>query len=107
MILIKSIPFKCWRILSYKTLKAYFVGIILGSMPALELMMYQLQAQDVNFAMEASRKSRNAFAAAKASLGVGKNSDGISSIKKALDFSFQDVEGLLRLVRLAVEAINR
>lgn len=64
-------------------------------------------AQDVNFAMEASRKSRNAFAAAKASLGVGKNSDGISSIKKALDFSFQDVEGLLRLVRLAVEAINR
>jgi hypothetical protein len=66
-----------------------------------------LQAQDVNFAMEASRKSRNAFAAANASLAVGKNADGITSIKKALDFSFQDVEGLLRLVRLAVEAINR
>ncbi|WJX85051.1 hypothetical protein P8452_67558 [Trifolium repens] len=64
-------------------------------------------AQDVNFAMEASRKSRNAFAAANASLAVGKNADGITSIKKALDFSFQDVEGLLRLVRLAVEAINR
>lgn len=75
------------------------------NMLALELMTYQLQAQDVNFAMEASRKSRNAFAAANASLG--KNSDGISSIKKALDFSFQDVDGLLRLVRLAVEAINR
>ncbi|KAI5425074.1 cysteine-tryptophan domain-containing zinc finger protein 3 [Lathyrus oleraceus] len=64
-------------------------------------------AQDVNFAMEASRKSRNAFAAADASMGVGKNADGISSIKKALDFSFQDVEGLLRLVRLAVEVIHR
>ncbi|XP_047157302.1 cysteine-tryptophan domain-containing zinc finger protein 3-like [Vigna umbellata] len=64
-------------------------------------------AQDVTFAMEASRKSRNAFAAANSSLGVGKNTDGISSIKKALDFSFQDVEGLLRLVRVAVEAINR
>ncbi|CAJ1879051.1 unnamed protein product [Sphenostylis stenocarpa] len=64
-------------------------------------------AQDVNFAMEASRKSRNAFAAANSSPGVGKNTDGISSIKKALDFSFQDVEGLLRLVRVAVEAINR
>lgn len=64
-------------------------------------------AQDVNFAMEASRKSRNAFAAANANLSVGKNAEGISSIKKALDFSFQDVEGLLRLVRLAVEAINR
>ncbi|XP_027924835.1 LOW QUALITY PROTEIN: uncharacterized protein LOC114182216 [Vigna unguiculata] len=64
-------------------------------------------AQDVTFAMEASRKSRNAFAAANSSPGVGKNTDGISSIKKALDFSFQDVEGLLRLVRVAVEAINR
>lgn len=69
--------------------------------------MYQLQAQDVNYAMEASRKSRNAFAAANSSHAVGKYADDISSIKKALDFSFQDVEGLLRLVRLAVEAINR
>ncbi|KAJ1412647.1 Zinc finger, CW-type [Sesbania bispinosa] len=50
-------------------------------------------AQDVNFAMEASRKSRNAFAAANSSSGVGKYADGISSIKKALDFSFHDVEG--------------
>ncbi|KAK7259406.1 hypothetical protein RIF29_25013 [Crotalaria pallida] len=64
-------------------------------------------AQDMNFAMEASRKSRNAFAAANSSPGVTKHPDGISSIKKALDFSFQDVEGLLRLVRLAVEATNR
>lgn len=69
--------------------------------------LYQLQAQDVNFAMEAARKSRNAFAAANSSLAVDKNADGISSIKKALDFSFQDVEELLRLVKVAVEAINR
>nr|KYP71330.1 hypothetical protein KK1_010585 [Cajanus cajan] len=64
-------------------------------------------AQDVCFAMDASRRSRIAFAAANSSPGVGKNADGISSIKKALDFSFQDVEGLLHLVRVAVEAINR
>lgn len=64
-------------------------------------------AQDVNFAMEASRKSRNAFAAAGVSLGEGQNKEGISSIKRALDFNFQDVEGLLRLVRLAMEAISR
>ena len=69
--------------------------------------MYQLQAHEVNFAMEASRKSRNAFASANSSPSVGKNADGISSIKKALDFSFQDVEGLLHLVRHAAEAINR
>lgn len=66
-----------------------------------------MQAQDVNFAMEASRKSRNAFVAANSSLAVDKIADGISSIKKALDFSFQDVEELLRLVKVAAEAINR
>ncbi|KAJ4828498.1 hypothetical protein Tsubulata_012463 [Turnera subulata] len=64
-------------------------------------------AQDVNFAMEASRKSRNAFAAANASLGESRSGEGISSIKTALDFNFQDVDGLLRLVRLAIEAISR
>ncbi|XP_028762310.1 uncharacterized protein LOC114720781 isoform X2 [Neltuma alba] len=64
-------------------------------------------AQDVHFAMEASRKSRIAFAAANSSLCKGKHAEGISPIKKALDFNFQDVEGLLRLVRLAMEAINR
>jgi len=66
-----------------------------------------LQAQDVNSAMEASRKSRLAFAAANVSLGEARCGEGISSIKTALDFNFQDVEGLLRLVRLAIEAISR
>ncbi|KAF5462526.1 hypothetical protein F2P56_018527 [Juglans regia] len=64
-------------------------------------------AQDVNFAMEASRKSRIAFAAANVSLSETKYAESISSIKRALDFNFQDVEGLLRLVRLAMEAISR
>lgn len=66
-----------------------------------------LQAQDVNFAMEASRKSRIAFVAANGSLGEIQQREGIASIKTALDFNFQDVEGLLRLVRLAIEAITR
>ncbi|CAL1388901.1 unnamed protein product [Linum trigynum] len=64
-------------------------------------------AQNVNFAMEASRKSRVAFAAASISLGDYQSGEGITSIKTALDFSFHDVEGLLRLIRLAVEAIGR
>ncbi|XP_021675068.2 cysteine-tryptophan domain-containing zinc finger protein 7 isoform X3 [Hevea brasiliensis] len=64
-------------------------------------------AQDVNFAMEASRKSRIAFVAANVSLGETQHREGLSSIKKALDFYFQDIEGLLRLVRLAIEAISR
>lgn len=67
----------------------------------------QLQTQDVHFAMEASRKSRIAFAAASANMGEAKYVEGISSIKKALDFNFQDIDGLLRLLRLAINAISR
>ncbi|XP_062087465.1 cysteine-tryptophan domain-containing zinc finger protein 7-like isoform X2 [Humulus lupulus] len=65
-------------------------------------------AQDTIFAMEASKKSQVAFAAAStASLAEAKSGEAISSIKRALDFNFQDVDGLLRLVRLAMEAISR
>ncbi|XVE77660.1 hypothetical protein DITRI_Ditri13aG0080300 [Diplodiscus trichospermus] len=63
-------------------------------------------AQDVNYATEASRKSQNAFKAANLSLGGDESGEVISSVKKALDFNFQDVEGLLRLVRMAMEAIS-
>lgn len=62
--------------------------------------------QDVNFAMEASRKSRIAFAAT-SRLGETSDNDAISSLKKALDFSFQDVESLLRLIRVAMESLGR
>ncbi|KAL5701162.1 hypothetical protein ACHQM5_026529 [Ranunculus cassubicifolius] len=60
---------------------------------------------DVNSAMEASRKSQNAFAAASASLEESQI-EGICSVKRALDFNFYDVQGLLRLVKLAMEAIT-
>ncbi|GMH25996.1 hypothetical protein Nepgr_027839 [Nepenthes gracilis] len=63
-------------------------------------------AQDVNFAMEASRKSRLAFAAANMGAEQAHLKEGISSTKRALDFNFHDVESLLRLVRLAMEAIS-
>ncbi|KAF8394535.1 hypothetical protein HHK36_020746 [Tetracentron sinense] len=55
-------------------------------------------AQYINFAMEASRKSQNAFAVANSSLEEARHGEGISSVKRVLDFNFQDVEGLLRLV---------
>ncbi|KAJ8749670.1 hypothetical protein K2173_026319 [Erythroxylum novogranatense] len=64
-------------------------------------------SQEVSSAMEASRKSRIAFAAANSKLGEAQGGDVISSIRTAYDFSFQDVEGFLRLVRLAFEAIDR
>ncbi|WOG87318.1 hypothetical protein DCAR_0206541 [Daucus carota subsp. sativus] len=61
--------------------------------------------QEANFAMEASRKSRSAFLTA--SREETKYRDGLPSVKKALDFSFKDMDGFLRLVRLAMEAISR
>ncbi|KAK4717524.1 hypothetical protein R3W88_015862 [Solanum pinnatisectum] len=63
-------------------------------------------AQAVNFAMEASRKSRVAFAAVYPGPGDSQCKEGALSVKKALDFNFQDVDGLLRLVRVAMEAIS-
>ncbi|CAI9105344.1 OLC1v1004250C3 [Oldenlandia corymbosa var. corymbosa] len=63
-------------------------------------------AQDVNNAMEASRKCQSAFAAANARFSGPQYKEGMSSVKKALDFNFQDVERLLRLVRVAIEAVE-
>ncbi|KAF3962416.1 hypothetical protein CMV_013055, partial [Castanea mollissima] len=63
-------------------------------------------AQDVNFAMEASRKSQISFAAANVVLAKTRNEEVISSIKRTLDFNFHDVEELLRLVHLAMKALS-
>ncbi|KAL8192029.1 hypothetical protein R6Q57_028150 [Mikania cordata] len=60
-------------------------------------------AQDVNFAMEASRRSQIAFAACGSQ---SEHSHHKEVIKSALDFNFQDVEGLLQLVRVAMEVIS-
>ncbi|KAM7276122.1 hypothetical protein ACFE04_017988 [Oxalis oulophora] len=59
-------------------------------------------SEDVHCAMEASRKSRIAFAAANLNSG---EANGVCAIKMALDFNFHDVLGLVRLVRLAMEVI--
>ncbi|XP_059295310.1 cysteine-tryptophan domain-containing zinc finger protein 3 isoform X2 [Lycium ferocissimum] len=64
-------------------------------------------AQEVNLAMDASRKSRIAFAAAYPGPGDTQCKEPALSVKKALDFNFQDVDGLLLLVRIAMEAISR
>uniref|UniRef100_M4EX29 AAA+ ATPase domain-containing protein n=1 Tax=Brassica campestris TaxID=3711 RepID=M4EX29_BRACM len=64
-------------------------------------------SQNVSYAMDASRKAQTAFAIAKGiSSGTRYSSNGIASIKRALDFDFQDMEKLLRVVRLAMESIN-
>ncbi|XP_011023642.1 PREDICTED: uncharacterized protein LOC105125054 isoform X2 [Populus euphratica] len=64
-------------------------------------------AEDVNLAMEALRKSQAAFAAAEIILAETGNMEGISSIKKVLDMGFHDVEGLLQLVRSAIESLHK
>ncbi|PPD95512.1 hypothetical protein GOBAR_DD07448 [Gossypium barbadense] len=54
-------------------------------------------AQDINHAMEASRKSRTTFLAASSNSKGAECGKSISSVKKALDFNFLDVEGMLHL----------
>ncbi|GMH13160.1 hypothetical protein Nepgr_015001 [Nepenthes gracilis] len=62
--------------------------------------------QIVNLSMEASRKCQMAFAAALLILPHAGNGEGISSVKRVLDFSFHDVDELIHLVRLAMEAFS-
>ncbi|XP_055813375.1 cysteine-tryptophan domain-containing zinc finger protein 7 isoform X2 [Solanum dulcamara] len=64
-------------------------------------------AQEVNLAMDASRKSRVAFAAAYPGHSDTQCKVPALSVKKALDLSFHDVDSLLRLIRIAMEAISR
>ncbi|KAH0638092.1 uncharacterized protein [Solanum tuberosum] len=63
-------------------------------------------AQEVYLAMDASRKSRVAFAAAYPGHSDTQCKVPALSVKKALDFSFHDVNNFLRLVRIAMEAIS-
>ncbi|GAB4851261.1 hypothetical protein Ancab_030557 [Ancistrocladus abbreviatus] len=63
--------------------------------------------QDVNFAMEASTKSHNAFTAATGCLEEMHNKEFMASVKRVIDFSFQDVGELVRLVHLARKAIRQ
>uniref|UniRef100_M1ASZ4 CWZF3/5/7 THD domain-containing protein n=2 Tax=Solanum tuberosum TaxID=4113 RepID=M1ASZ4_SOLTU len=56
--------------------------------------------------MDASRKSRVAFAAAYPGHSDTQCKVPALSVKKALDFSFHDVNNFLRLVRIAMEAIS-
>ncbi|XP_022138572.1 uncharacterized protein LOC111009697 isoform X3 [Momordica charantia] len=62
--------------------------------------------RDINLAMEAVKKSRNAFAAAGSHVSDAKNVTHLASVKKAIDFSFQDVEELIQLVRVALKTIT-
>ncbi|KAK8585814.1 hypothetical protein V6N13_050784 [Hibiscus sabdariffa] len=63
--------------------------------------------QDASFAMEASRKSQTCLIVATSSLEEAQNVEWITSVKKVIDFSFRDVDGLISLVQQATQAIRR
>ena len=78
----------CKFLLSAHKKKGLLIYIYASSI----LKSHYLQAQDVNFAMEASRKSQIAFAAANPRMEEAQNREGIISVKRALDVHFQDLE---------------
>ena len=66
-----------------------------------------LKAHDTDHAMEASTKSFIAFDHARAHLESShKGHNIISSLKRVLDFSFHDIDGLLCFIRIAMDAIR-
>ncbi|KAL2341738.1 hypothetical protein Fmac_009678 [Flemingia macrophylla] len=62
--------------------------------------------QDINFAMEASRKCQSTYADATMVMEEARNKDCITSIRSVIDFSFQDMDELVRLVWTARKAIS-
>ncbi|KAF7837845.1 uncharacterized protein G2W53_006327 [Senna tora] len=63
--------------------------------------------QDVNYAMEASRKCLKTLAAANVTMEEARNKESITSIRRVVDLSFQDVDELVDLVWIATKAISR
>ncbi|KAL5712875.1 hypothetical protein ACHQM5_014999 [Ranunculus cassubicifolius] len=62
--------------------------------------------KDVNKAMDASTKCQMAFAAAKKCSDDPKYASEFSLVKKAISSSFHEVDTVIYLVQLAMEAIN-
>ncbi|KAI9123074.1 hypothetical protein K1719_005963 [Acacia pycnantha] len=62
--------------------------------------------QDVNYAMEASRKCQSAFAAATVIMEEARNGDCLTSMRRVIDLSFHDVDELVGLVCTAMKAIS-
>lgn len=57
--------------------------------------------------MEASIKCKSTFMAANLNMDEARNRDCITSIRKVIDFSFQDVDELVHLVMIATKAMTR
>ncbi|KAI5082743.1 hypothetical protein GOP47_0002486 [Adiantum capillus-veneris] len=60
---------------------------------------------DTGSALDALTKSVNAFTAAESALSSF-TTEGMSALRKVLDFSFHDVDSFVRLVRIALEAMG-
>ncbi|KAF0907714.1 hypothetical protein E2562_020468 [Oryza meyeriana var. granulata] len=79
-------------------------NLLLAARNQPHLMRLLAYTNDVNCAFDATRKSQMAIASAAGSQENG--IDGLSSVKTVLDFNFQSVNDLLRLVRLSMESIS-
>lgn len=65
-----------------------------------------IQTETMNLAMEASAKSQNAFRAIAVTSEESQDEELVSAIKKVVDFSFHDVEALIRMIQLAMKVLS-
>lgn len=69
--------------------------------------LYASQTNDVNCAFDATRKSQIAITSSAGNHEGGKHvDDGLGSVRTVLDLNFNNVDELLRLVRLSMESIS-
>ncbi|KAL5712876.1 hypothetical protein ACHQM5_015000 [Ranunculus cassubicifolius] len=76
--------------------------IVAGNVPNYERLLKN--EEDVGFVMEALQKYQQTFAACKEE---SKYAEKLQFVQKVIEFGFQDIEGLIRLVQLAIDAIGR
>lgn len=68
--------------------------------------IYLIQTESMNLAMEASAKSQNVLKAVTVTSEETKHGDCISAIKKVVNFSFHDVEALVKMIEVAMTALS-
>lgn len=69
-------------------------------------MPIRFETNDMNLAFDATRKAESVIASATGCPERGVVGDGLASVKAVLDLNFNNVNELLRLVRVSMESIS-
>lgn len=64
--------------------------------------------EDINFAIKVLRRSHNALTTANMSIENSKyGQEGISSVKRLLEFNVHDIDNILHLIRVSMDSVGQ